>query len=154
MLKDNKIKSIAAQGQKMAAVNSEGSLFMFGKVSKKVADSESGVVTSLLGTHVTQVDLGQLHTAVITDAGKVLTFGQNRYGQCGRNYVPIPEEGEQEEEGEFKLHVQLFTFLSGICEPQVCPAYDTSHNIKLTLHDSCASKRCRLVGFRSVHVIS
>jgi E3 ubiquitin-protein ligase MYCBP2 len=100
MLKDNNIKSIAAQGQKMAAVNSEGSLFMFGKVSKKVADSESGVVTSLLGTHVTQVDLGQLHTAVITDAGKVLTFGQNRYGQCGRNYVPIPEEGEQEEEDE------------------------------------------------------
>ena len=84
----------------MAAINNEGSLFMFGKVSKKITDPDTGVVTSLLGTNVTQVALGQLHSAVITDTGKVLTFGQNRYGQCGRNYVPIPEKEEDDDDGE------------------------------------------------------
>ena len=54
------------------------------------------MVTSLLGTTVTQVALGQSHVAVLTDMGKLYTFGQNRHGQCGRNYIAIPEKEEDE----------------------------------------------------------
>ena len=59
----------------------------------------AGVVTTLLGTNVVQVALGLSHVVAMTDQGTIMTFGQNRYGQCGRNYVPVPEKGNTSEEG-------------------------------------------------------
>ena len=53
----------------------------------------TGVVTGLLGVPVTQVAMGRSHICVLTQLGTVYTFGNNQYGQCGRNYVP-PEQGK------------------------------------------------------------
>ena len=41
-LQEQKIASIAAHGQTFAAVNTEGSLFLFGKTSKGIADKDTG----------------------------------------------------------------------------------------------------------------
>ncbi|CAN0423718.1 unnamed protein product, partial [Ectocarpus sp. 12 AP-2014] len=47
-----------------------------------------------LGERVVQVACGGYHSAVATDAGRVFTWGFNRYGQCGNgskdNTVPEP----------------------------------------------------------------
>ena len=67
------------------------------------------MVTSLLGTTLTQVALGQSHVAVLTDMGKLITFGLNKHGQCGRNYVPIPEKetGEPGKGGQCVCRVSV-----------------------------------------------
>ena len=52
-----------------------------------------GVVTDLLGVPVSQVAMGRSHTAVLTQHGTVFTFGNNSFGQCGRNYKPPKEKG-------------------------------------------------------------
>lgn len=54
----------------------------------------AGVVTGLLGVPVSQVAMGRSHTCVLTQHGIIYTFGNNTYGQCGRNFVPIKEQGE------------------------------------------------------------
>lgn len=33
------------------------------------------------------VAAGRAHTAVVSDEGKVFTFGNNAYGQCGRTVI-------------------------------------------------------------------
>lgn len=47
-----------------------------------------------LGEMVIQVACGGYHSAVVTDAGRVFSWGFNRYGQCGNgskdNTVPEP----------------------------------------------------------------
>ncbi|CAN0359867.1 unnamed protein product, partial [Laminaria digitata] len=47
-----------------------------------------------LGERVIQVACGGYHSAVVTDAGRVFSWGFNRYGQCGNgskeNTVPEP----------------------------------------------------------------
>ena len=53
----------------------------------------TGVVTDLLGVPVSQVAMGRSHTAVLTQHGTVFTFGNNSFGQCGRNYSPPKEKG-------------------------------------------------------------
>ena len=53
-----------------------------------------GVVTGMLGVPASQVVLGRSHTCVLTQLGTVYTFGNNQYGQCGRNYIP-PSEGKE-----------------------------------------------------------
>ena len=37
--------------------------------------------------------MGRSHTAVLTQHGTVFTFGNNSFGQCGRNYKPPKEKG-------------------------------------------------------------
>ena len=51
------------------------------------------MVTDLLGVPVSQVAMGRSHTCVLTQHGVVYTFGNNSFGQCGRNYQPPQEEG-------------------------------------------------------------
>ena len=53
-LKDQKVTFLAAHSHKLAAVNSDGSLFMFGKVDKKVVDPETGVTVLRTCCHSTQ----------------------------------------------------------------------------------------------------
>ena len=52
----------------------------------------SGVVVDLLGVPVSQVAMGRSHTCILTQDGRVFTFGSNQYGQCGRNFVAPKEE--------------------------------------------------------------
>ena len=54
----------------------------------------AGVVTGLLGVPASQVAMGRSHTAVLTQHGTVYTFGNNSFGQCGRNYKPPKEKGD------------------------------------------------------------
>lgn len=51
-----------------------------------------GMVTSLQNIPAVRVSMGRTHTCVLTKMGTVYTFGNNQYGQCGRNYHP-PSEG-------------------------------------------------------------
>jgi NIMA (never in mitosis gene a)-related kinase len=44
-------------------------------------------VTSLGNVKVIDVSLGLTHTAVLTDTGKVITFGRNSDGQLGRGHT-------------------------------------------------------------------
>ncbi len=50
-----------------------------------------GVVTDLLGIFASQVALGKSHTCILTQHGTIFTFGNNLFGQCGRDYVPPKE---------------------------------------------------------------
>ena len=52
----------------------------------------SGVVVDLLGIPVSQVAMGRTHTCVLTQDGRIFTFGGNQFGQCGRNFVAPKEE--------------------------------------------------------------
>ena len=52
-----------------------------------------GVVTDLLGVPVSQVAMGRSHTCVLTQHGTLYSFGNNSFGQCGRNYKPPQERG-------------------------------------------------------------
>lgn len=54
--------------------------------------SSQAVVTGLLGVPASQVAMGRSHTCVLTQHGTVFTFGNNTYGQCGRNFVPPKED--------------------------------------------------------------
>ena len=63
---------------------------MFGNLDADLTEKSSGVVTGLLGVPASQVAIGRSHTCVLTQHGTVFTFGNNMYGQCGRNFVPSP----------------------------------------------------------------
>ena len=57
------------------------------------------MVTGLLGVPASQVAMGRSHTAVLTQHGIVYTFGNNSFGQCGRNYKPPKDKGDQIDAG-------------------------------------------------------
>ena len=54
----------------------------------------AGIVTGLLGVPVSQVAMGRSHTCLLTQHGTIYTFGNNTYGQCGRNFIPPKENAE------------------------------------------------------------
>lgn len=87
-LKDHHIVKTACGTHASAMVSKDGKLFMFGSLDEDLTEKSSGVVTGLLGVPVSQVAIGRSHTCVLTQHGTVFTFGNNTYGQCGRNFVP------------------------------------------------------------------
>ena len=87
-LKDHHIVKTACGTHASAMVSKDGKLFMFGSLDEDLIEKSSGVVTGLLGVPVSQVAIGRSHTCVLTQHGTVFTFGNNTYGQCGRNFVP------------------------------------------------------------------
>ena len=87
-LKDYHIIKTACGTHTSAMISKDGKLFMFGNLDEDLTDKTSGVVTGLLGVPVSQVAIGRSHTIVLTQLGTVFTFGNNTYGQCGREFVP------------------------------------------------------------------
>ena len=95
-LKDHHIVKTACGTHASAMISKDGKLFMFGSLDEDLTEKSSGVVTGLLGVPASQVAMGRSHTCVLTQHGTVFTFGNNMYGQCGRNFVPTQNvEGKE-----------------------------------------------------------
>lgn len=59
----------------------------------------SGVVYNLKGEFIAQVALGKAHAVALTSKGQIFTFGINNKYQCGREFVQVNKEGENQMPG-------------------------------------------------------
>ena len=137
-LEGNKLVQVAAGYSHTAIVTSEGLLYMcgaacFGPLGHE-GDSENStprVVEGLAGCRVVHVAAGGEHTAVVTQAGQLLTFGRGDHGQLGLGgdsdeamptIVPLPAGTRAVQAATGGRHTavmtddgQLFTWGAGSC---------------------------------------
>eukprot|EP00029_Vermamoeba_vermiformis_P009001 TRINITY_DN4359_c0_g1_i1.p1 TRINITY_DN4359_c0_g1~~TRINITY_DN4359_c0_g1_i1.p1 ORF type:complete len:731 (-),score=131.48 TRINITY_DN4359_c0_g1_i1:347-2539(-) len=108
-LKRVNIVDIASGGAHVLALGSDGTLYtwgnpMFGRLGRKTelgSDLDPRLpspVMSLQGIRVSQIDCGEQHSILLTNTGKVYTWGRNDYKECslvGQTEIqlPTPVEG-------------------------------------------------------------
>ena len=124
-LSGKRVSQISACGFHTAVVTDEGELFTWGegKFGRLGHNTERNcyvpqLVESMIGKKPRQVSCGGFHTAVVTEDGRLFTFGGGEHGQLGHN------------DRVNKLKPTLVQALEGIFVSQITCGW--SHSVALT----------------------
>uniref|UniRef100_T1JCF5 RCR-type E3 ubiquitin transferase n=1 Tax=Strigamia maritima TaxID=126957 RepID=T1JCF5_STRMM len=120
-----------------ALVTKDGDVYMFGK-DTAFCDHSTGIVTDLKDVHATQVAVGKAHVIVLSNEGKIYSFGINNKGQCGRDFA---SNHSKEVLGAGLFSVAMATAAEEECEEETLELEDSEimcqpgrHKWK---HDQC-----------------
>lgn len=93
------IREISTGWTHAALLDESGAVYTFGRnnyyqLGRELTPGEENIVKKVetITEKVKSVSCGSEHTAVLTDSGKVLTWGWNEHGNCGVNGVDDVEK--------------------------------------------------------------